>query len=140
MSKFLTRIQEQKKNAEITVILKSNSSTLPSATTRLLSSLGSERQTLRAGFKETIWNQENWSFHLDSWSWEAATASLCWGISTFRVGRRAPSYRQSSFCAIEMVPRLHAAAAEMTQTPKGELWSMGTQGSSLGKKEQLPRC
>lgn len=55
MSKFLTRIQEQKKkNAEITIILKSNSSTLPSAATCLLSSLGSERQTLRVGFKETI--------------------------------------------------------------------------------------
>lgn len=37
-----------------------------------------------------------------------------------------------------MVLRLHAAAAEMTQTPKGEPWSMGTQGIGLGEKDSSP--
>lgn len=43
--------------------------------------------------------------------------------------------RHSSFCEIEIVPRLHAAAAEMTQTPKGEPWSTGTTGDWFREKD-----
>lgn len=37
-----------------------------------------------------------------------------------------------------MVPRLRAAAAEMTQTPEGEPWSTGTRGIGLGGKDSSP--